>query len=105
MCRSSVGIDLATVLDRVTWIGEVEVGTLGSRCTRIPLGATPVSCCWTLTTTSFSAASIASGLSLKLENPDEMNLALLTVKPIRLLAQMLTLSQRRICSEILRTSL
>ena len=105
MCRSSVGIDLATVLDRVTWIGEVEVGTPGSRCTRIPLGATPVSCCWTLTTTSFSDSSIASDLSLKLENLDEMNLALLTAKPIQLLAQMLTLSQRRICSEILRTSL
>ena len=80
MCRSSVGIDFATVLDRVTLIGEVEVGAPGSRCTRILLGATPAycsspigatpTCCWspsgatpaywgTLTITSFSAASIA----------------------------------------------
>ena len=96
MCRSSVGIDLAMVLDRVTWIGVEEVGAPGSRYTRIPLGATPVYCS-TLTTTSFSAASIASHLSLKLENLDEMNLVLLIVKPTRLLARMLTLSQRQIC--------
>ena len=115
MCRSSVGIDFATVLDRVTLIGEVEVGAPGSRCTRILLGAAPAYCSspsgatpayWgTLTITSFSAASIAFQLSLKLENPDEMNLVLLTVQPPRLLAQMLILSQRGICSEILRTSL
>ena len=93
MCRSSVDIDSATVLDRVSWTW-VELGALGSRYTRILLGAAPA-CCSTLTTTSFSDASIVSSdLSPKIENPGEMNLVLLTVKLTLLLAQMLTLSQR-----------
>ena len=74
------------------------MGALGSRCTRIPLVGATLVCCLSLATTSFSDALTVSS---DLENPDEMNLAVLTVLPTLLPAQMLTLSQRMlICFEI-----